>query len=707
MWGELGTLAMVLQIAVRSLFASRIKTMIVGGIVSGGAVLVVVVSSLIDSVDASLRASIIDSVSGHAQIVNPESNEDLAIYGGVTGQSDVRPLEDFSRVKKAVLGVPNVRAVIPMGVSSAIVGGDNAVDRALDRLRRLNTKLSSDAAGEGAAAEYEATKDHLRSALALLHRSVSTLGEHVEEQTGDREARADLERAQTEVFWRDFESDPLGNLEFLENRVAPQALEGDYLTELRFMGTDLEAFRKAFPRFGLLEGELVPPGQRGMLLSQLYREDSLKLRTAWRLDKMMEALAMGGRTIAGDETLERYVRENVAQTHEILGQLDSITAKEMTKRLKRALKSDEEDLRALLVQLFLVDDATFAERHRVFYSEVAPLVRLYKVQVGENININAVTRAGYMKSLNVKVYGVYQFKGWEKSTFAGALCLMDLMSFRDLYGYPTAENAAEIRAIQAAAGLRAIAREDAVAELFGAGQEAPVQSAHAPHDASAAPVVEGGGTLRREDLGARVYSQEEIEKGVALSAAVLLDDPDKLEETMPAIEAAGKEAGLPLKVLSWQRATGVVGQFVAFSRLILFAAVLIIFAVALVILNNAMVMATLRRVKEFGTLRAIGAQKHAILGMVLLEAVAVSLVFGLVGTGLGAAIVQALHVVGIPARNEQMFFIFSGPRLHPTLAGANLGIALTIVLVVSIASGLYPAFLATRVTPLEAMSDED
>lgn len=707
MRGELGTLAVVIEIAVRNLFASRLKTIIVGGIVSGGAVLVVVVSSLIDSVDASLRASIIDSVSGHAQIVNQESHEDLAIYGGVTGQSDVSPLEDFSRVKNAVLGVPNVRAVIPMGVSAAIVGGDNAVDRALDRLRRLKAELASGAAREGAAAEYEATKDHLRAALALLHSSVSTLGAHMEEQTGDREASAHLERAQTDAFWRDFEDDPLGNLEFLENRVAPQALEGDYLTELRFMGTDLEAFRKAFPRFGLLEGELVPPGQRGMLLSELYRDDSLKLRIAWRLDKMMEALTVGGRTIAGDETLERYVRENVAQIHEILGQLDSIKAKEMTNRLKKALKSDEEDLRALLVQLFLVDDATFAERHRVFYSEVAPLVRLYKVQVGENININAITRTGYMKSLNVKVYGVYQFKGWEKSTFAGALCLMDLMSFRDLYGYPTAENAAETRAIRAAAGIRPIAREDAVAELFGAAHEAPAQVDPATQGIGASAALDRDATLEREDLGARVYSQEEIEKGVALSAAVLLDDPDKLEETMPAIEAAGKKAGLPLRVLSWQRATGVVGQFVAFTRLILFVAVLVIFAVALVIINNAMVMATLRRVKEFGTLRAIGAQKHTVLGMVLLEAVAVSLVFGLVGTGLGAAIVQALHVVGIPARNEQMFFIFSGPRLHPTLAGANLGIALSLVLVVSLASGFYPAFLATRVTPLEAMRDED
>ena len=41
--------------------------------------------------------------------------------------------------------------------------------------------------------------------------------------------------------------------------------------------------------------------------------------------------------------------------------------------------------------------------------------------------------------------------------------------------------------------------------------------------------------------------------------------------------------------------------------------IMIIFLVALVIINNALVMATLERVPEFGTLRAVGAQRRFIL----------------------------------------------------------------------------------------------
>ena len=62
----------------------------------------------------------------------------------------------------------------------------------------------------------------------------------------------------------------------------------------------------------------------------------------------------------------------------------------------------------------------------------------------------------------------------------------------------------------------------------------------------------------------------------------------------------------------------------------------IIFVVALVIINNAMMMATLQRVREIGTMRAIGAQRGFVLGMVLLETVVLGLVFGAAGALLGS-----------------------------------------------------------------------
>jgi ABC-type lipoprotein release transport system permease subunit len=238
--------------------------------------------------------------------------------------------------------------------------------------------------------------------------------------------------------------------------------------------------------------------------------------------------------------------------------------------------------------------------------------------------------------------------------------------------------------------------------------------------ADSAPVVVGGdgqtaedvlrelaGRGKREKRVDQTYDPRQLGEGVLLNAAVLLKDPSQIPQTIAAIEAAGQRAGLPLKAISWQKASGLIGQFVTLIRAVLYISVLIIFAVALVIINNALVMATLERIGEIGTLRAVGAQRRFLLGMLVIEALTVGGFFGGIGAALGAGVVAILHSVGIPAQNDIFYFFFSGPRLHPGLSLTNVGIALGIVLVVSGLSSLYPGFLAMRVSPRQAMQSDE
>jgi ABC-type antimicrobial peptide transport system permease subunit len=142
-------------------------------------------------------------------------------------------------------------------------------------------------------------------------------------------------------------------------------------------------------------------------------------------------------------------------------------------------------------------------------------------------------------------------------------------------------------------------------------------------------------------------------------------------------------------------------------RAVLYTAVIIIFLVALIIINNALVMATLERVREFGTLRAIGAQRRFIWSMLVLESVVTGILFGVIGILLGTLVVSWLGHRGIPAWNDIVTFFFSGPRLYPELSSKNLGLALIIVLVVSVISSTYPAWIAMRVSPRQAMQSEE
>ncbi|WP_164014927.1 ABC transporter permease [Pyxidicoccus trucidator] len=701
-----GHFRLLLQVAFRNLFTSKIN-LLIGGIIFLGTLLVVVGGALLDSMDSAMSRSIIGSVAGHLQVYSDESKDELALYGGMAGEPDLAALDDFSRIKPVLEKHPNVKTVVPMGTSGALISSGNTVDLTLARMRDLYKKRAEGGETPALRESIDSVKAHVRQMVSLIEEQNAKARALLSDAAQDPAEVEALARARTDAFWDAFDQDPFGSLEFLENRIAPQIPDGDLL-DMRYAGTDLDAFQRTFDRMELVDGQAVPQGKRGMLLSKFFYENFLKLKTALRLDNIKQARDLNQKLIATDPQLQRWVKENQTQTREILFQLDPIKTRLATERLQKLLGSQEPKLEKLLSEFFATDDANFDARYAQFYSELAPLLELYRIRLGDSLTITAFTRTGYVQSVNVKIYGTYQFKGLEKSAMAGAINLMDLMSFRDLYGYLTADRKEEIAEMQKASAVKVVDRANAEDALFGEDSGNTLVANATPGLIDESDAFDGTlGSLRRDDLAARVYSQEEIEKGVALSAAVILKDPEQLQQTMAELKQSATDAGLKLRVVSWQQAAGIIGQFVLMAKLVLYFAVFIIFVVALVIINNAMMMATLQRVREVGTMRAIGAQRSFVLGMVLVETVLLGLVFGAGGSLIGSGIMAALGNAGIPANNEALYFFFSGPRLYPTLSLGNLVAAFVIVLVVSAISTLYPAFLATRVSPLQAMQTDE
>ncbi|HVZ32908.1 MAG TPA: FtsX-like permease family protein, partial [Polyangiaceae bacterium] len=698
MKGKLSTLGIIAQIALRNLFASRWKTLIVGGIVGFGAFLVVIGTSLLDSVDRSMSRSIIGSVAGDIQVYSSKSEGDLDVMGGFgMNSNDLDPLDDFSRVRDVVEKVPNVASVVPMGIDGALVLSGNTIDQALGKLRQsVTARLNGDASPELAAA-YQAQKDHVHQIVSVVTADIENVKKLQADGVAVNDDLATVHTASSQAFWDSFDSDPYAHLELLENKVAPLAADADMLF-LRYVGTDPAVFARSFDRMKIVEGEPIPEGKRGFLFSKYVYEEQVKLKTARGLDKIKDARENRHATIAADPELSRLVHEASRQVRELLLQLDAPKTALFRQKLQEYLHSSETNVGKLLEQFLSMDDQNFDERYAFFYRELAPSLELYRVRIGDTLTIKAFTKSGYVQSENLKVYGTFAFKGLEKSPQAGALNLMDMVSFRELYGFMTADRQKEIAALRNAAGAKEVSRENAEAELFGsAPSTAPTAVADlsgSDFDLSKALASLSGARHQDTNEG---YDPAQLERGVVLNAAVHLKDETRLDETMAAIEAAGKQAGLPLKAISWQKAAGLIGQFTILMRVVLYTAVLIIFVVALVIINNALVMATLERVREIGTLRAIGAQRRFVLTMLILESIVVGVVFGVLGAALGALLMGVLGKVGIPAFNDVFMFFFSGPRLHPGLGGHNPILALAVVLFVSIVSSIYPAWIAMRI----------
>lgn len=112
-----------------------------------------------------------------------------------------------------------------------------------------------------------------------------------------------------------------------------------------------------------------------------------------------------------------------------------------------------------------------------------------------------------------------------------------------------------------------------------------------------------------------------------------------------------------------------------------------VFFVSIVVITNIMLISVNERKKEIGILRAIGFQRSQILWGIVSE----SLLLAMIGGSLGLLLsIPAAHVM-------DWTFIFSWKQTIKIFI---------LTIIIGIFSGLYPAFQATRISPVEAIRYE-
>jgi ABC-type antimicrobial peptide transport system permease subunit len=110
---------------------------------------------------------------------------------------------------------------------------------------------------------------------------------------------------------------------------------------------------------------------------------------------------------------------------------------------------------------------------------------------------------------------------------------------------------------------------------------------------------------------------------------------------------------------------------------------------------NAQLMAIMERTREIGVLRAVGWSSQRVLLMILMESVLVCLLGGLLGISAGYLIISNL------SKSTTVLGVNTGNVTQDLLAQAT-----TIVLVLGLVGGLYPAWRASRLQPVEALRYE-
>ncbi len=121
---------------------------------------------------------------------------------------------------------------------------------------------------------------------------------------------------------------------------------------------------------------------------------------------------------------------------------------------------------------------------------------------------------------------------------------------------------------------------------------------------------------------------------------------------------------------------------------------------------NTMIMSTYDRMKEFGIIRAIGATPWRIIKQVSLESFILTFVASIIGTVVGLSAALYFQKYGFDV-SGQGNFSFGGVVMDPIWkASVSLGIILLpigLMMLTSILSSLYPASIAARIKPVEAI----
>ncbi len=126
---------------------------------------------------------------------------------------------------------------------------------------------------------------------------------------------------------------------------------------------------------------------------------------------------------------------------------------------------------------------------------------------------------------------------------------------------------------------------------------------------------------------------------------------------------------------------------------------LMLIAVVLISILNVMIMAVYERVREIGTIAAIGTLPWKILSLFLVEGFFLGLAGGIIGVLVGLGIILILNLVQIPFQ----FGVGGSFILAPTIHPLEVITAALLVIVISVLASVQPAYKASRMEPIDAL----
>ena len=178
---------------------------------------------------------------------------------------------------------------------------------------------------------------------------------------------------------------------------------------------------------------------------------------------------------------------------------------------------------------------------------------------------------------------------------------------------------------------------------------------------------------------------------------VLLQDSNQADAVAQALHSNN------YKILTWREQNVFITQFEDYANAFFIVLYLIVLGITATVVTNTLVMAVFERTREIGILAAIGMKGRGIMAQFLAEAALLATGGVIGGLIIGGAAVAYFTVNGIYIGDYGITGVLFEDRIYAHLTLANTINLAIVTYVITLIASLYPARLAARMEPVEAL----
>jgi putative ABC transport system permease protein len=186
-------------------------------------------------------------------------------------------------------------------------------------------------------------------------------------------------------------------------------------------------------------------------------------------------------------------------------------------------------------------------------------------------------------------------------------------------------------------------------------------------------------------------------EGRVTEYAVAADDLSNLEAIAARVRTA---LGPEYEVHTWRQLQPFYSDVIRIQRFLIGLISFVLYAIVLTGIANTMLMSVYERVREIGTLLAVGLRRRQVLTLFLIEAAVLGVVGALIGAVVGRGLVGLLAWKGI---HLQVGGGAIDTLLRPQVEPLYIAIVAVIAVIGAVIAAAYPAFKASRMNPVDAL----